>query len=587
MNRKQRRTAQKNILPGARRSIGAARVSVADLFERAGEHHKRGELDAAAQLYNEILTIDPDHARACDRLGLVYLAQGKRREASTQYSELARIAPQTLNQFTNVVEILKELTPSLASALAGRTSAPRPLAENYLASQDFNSIAADPYFRTVLESTIVRNIALERWLTALRAAILRAALADQPLADAEGLAFCSALAQQCFNNEYVFPFVPDELEQIERLKAIMADTLGRGAPVRPIQPIAFGMYAPLHTLPGVQELAARNWPQPAAAVVKQQVSEPLEEQRLRASIPCLTAIDDGVTAQVRQQYEENPYPRWVRLAAPPNPLMVLDDHVHYQFPAAAFRPVGRHERFDVLVAGCGTGRNALEFAQGFRGAHVLGVDISLASLANAKRHTPPALADAVEFAQGDIMALGSIGRGFDLIIVGGVLHHMADPLGGWRELLKLTKPNGLMQVGLYSAHARRDIVAARALIASRGYRSTPDDIRRCRQDLLGGKENFQFIELNDFFTISECRDLLFHVHEQQFTIPEIKEFIARNDLNFVGFEFSPQQAHVHHHRVFAENGWLQNDLDRWDAYERADPRVFAGMYIFWVQKNKA
>ena len=92
------------------------------------------------------------------------------------------------------------------------------------------------------------------------------------------------------------------------------------------------------------------------------------------------------------------------------------------------------------------------------------------------------------------------------------------------------------------------------------------------------------MRLNDFFTVSECRDLLFHVHERRFTIPEIKAFLDGNGLNFVGFEFSPQ-AHHHHHAVFARNGWAANDLDRWDAYERAEPQIFAGMYIFWVQKK--
>jgi SAM-dependent methyltransferase len=345
------------------------------------------------------------------------------------------------------------------------------------------------------------------------------------------------------------------------------------------------MYIALHSLADAEALTGRIWPQPVAAVVTQQVSEPLEERRLSAALPRLTAIGDGVTAQVRQQYEESPYPRWVRLAAPPAPLMVLDDHIRHQFPNASFRVSGKRDDLDVLVAGCGTGRNALEVAQSFRGVRMLGIDISMASLASATRHTPPALSGAVEFAQGDIRNAASIDRSFDLIIAGGVLHHMDDPQAGWRELLKLIKPNGLMQVGLYSAYARRDIVAARKMIAERGYRSTPEDIRRCRQDLLAGPTTFKFTTLGDFFTTSECRDLLFHVHERQFTIPEIKAFIAQNDLNFIGFEFSPQQAHLHHRRVFAEAGWSMSDLDRWDAYEWANPEIFAGMYIFWIQKN--
>ncbi len=67
------------------------------------------------------------------------------------------------------------------------------------------------------------------------------------------------------------------------------------------------------------------------------------------------------------------------------------------------------------------------------------------------------------------MELGSIGRTFDFIDVSGVLHHMADPWQGWRVLLSLLRPGSTMQVGLYSELARQHVVAARKLIAERGY----------------------------------------------------------------------------------------------------------------------
>ena len=92
-----------------------------------------------------------------------------------------------------------------------------------------------------------------------------------------------------------------------------------------------------------------------------------------------------------------------------------------------------------------------------------------------------------------------------MIDASGVLHHMADPFAGWRILLSLLRPGGLMHLGFYSELGRRDVVAARAFIAERGYGSTPADIRRCRQDLLDTplRSVARFI---DFFSTSECRD---------------------------------------------------------------------------------
>ena len=572
MNRKQRRAAPKRDQPSRARTTGSAADKAADFFERALQHHERGELGAAVHAYKKVLSLKPDDAAACDRLGLAYLAQGNLGKASAQVAALAALAPQTLDAFGEVIATLKSVSPPLASALADKGAVPA-----------LDGIAGDPFLQAVLASTVVRDAALERVLTALRAELLRAALRDPPAASADVLRFGSALAQQCFINEYAFAVGDDESADVERLTVLVEDALTRRAAVHPLRLLALAMYAPLHRLAGAAKLMEQyGAAKPGADVVRQQVQEPQTEHEIRAAIPRLTPIGDGVTAAVRQQYEENPYPRWVRLAPAPRPI-VLDEHIRRQFPAALFRPTGQHDSLDILVAGCGTGRHALELAQTYRGARVLAVDLSLASLARAIRKTPPALASRVEFAQADILALSAIGRSFDLINAGGVLHHMGDPLAGWRELIELMRPDGLMQVGLYSVNGRRGILAARARIAARGYSAAAADIRRCRQALI--REGDSVTQLNDFFSVSDCRDLLFHVHERQFTIPEIKAFLAEQNLKFIGFEFSPQDSHLHYRSVFSAAGWPLADLDRWDAFERANPDTFAGMYHLWVQKN--
>ena len=48
-----------------------------------------------------------------------------------------------------------------------------------------------------------------------------------------------------------------------------------------------------------------------SSLIRQQLHEPLEELRDRPTIPALTATDGGVSQDVMQQHEENPYPRWI------------------------------------------------------------------------------------------------------------------------------------------------------------------------------------------------------------------------------------------------------------------------------------
>src|SRR5260370_20286045 len=103
------------------------------------------------------------------------------------------------------------------------------------------------------------------------------------------------------------------------------------------------------------------------------------------------------------------------------------------------------------------------------------MDLSLSRLCYAKRKTCELGLKNVEYAQADILKLQSIDRSFDVIEAGGVLHHLAEPFAGWRVLLSILRPGGLMRLGLYSRRGRQDITAARAFIAERGYGSSPDD----------------------------------------------------------------------------------------------------------------
>jgi SAM-dependent methyltransferase len=238
----------------------------------------------------------------------------------------------------------------------------------------------------------------------------------------------------------------------------------------------------------------------------------------------------------------------------------------------------------VLIAGCGTGQQAILTAQQFAAVRMLAIDLSSASLAYASAKTRALGLDAIEFAQADIMRLGALERRFDLIESAGVLHHLADPYAGWRALLSLLRPGGFMRIGLYSEIARRGVVAARALAAEKGYGSTAADIRRFRQELMrsGDEVARDILRFADFYSMSECRDLVFHVKEHRMTLPEIKGFLSEEGLLLLGFEIDRRTARSYAARFPAD--LAMTDLDCWHAFEQEKPQTFAEMYRFWVQK---
>ena len=142
-----------------------------------------------------------------------------------------------------------------------------------------------------------------------------------------------------------------------------------------------------------------------------------------------------------------------------------------------------------------------------------------------------------------------------------------------------------MRLGLYSELARRNVVRARAVIAGRGYGATANEIRRCRQELMGldDTEDFGFLlKSNDFFSTSACRDLLFHVQERHVTLTAIDEFLRENGLTFLGFESG---VTVQAYRRRFPDDHAATNLAQWQAFEHENPDSFARMYQFWVQKK--
>jgi len=578
MNRKQRRAMRKQSTPVEARA-GSPDAGVAPLFAKAVRHQQQNQHADAMRAYKRLLLLEPDHAEAVNNLACLLQAQGRLAEASAQFARTIELTPQLVSQqFGAICATLAAVLPPLGEAMRRATEAwpQRPPPDQWLGGAGLAAIAADPLLLTILRSGPVRDVALERALTGLRAALLDEIAGGAPHDDT-ALAFCCMLARQCFINEYVFATTPNEESRVERIKADARE-------ISPMRLAAIAMYMPLHALPYAQDLLDRAWPRPVDEVVTQQLREPMRERALRDAIPRPAAIDDDVSRRVRRQYEENPYPRWVDGAGNVAPVTV-DAYLRATIPGAVFAPLGTAAQLDVLVAGCGTGSLPIELAKKLSGVRVFAIDLSLASLAYAMRKTPAALADRLSYAQADILQIGTLGRGFDVVDASGVLHHMADPKQGLRALLAVLRPGGLMHLGLYSEIARRNVTAARNYLAEKGYQPTTDGIRRARQDILDS--NLRGIAgIGDFFTTSECRDLLFHVQEHQLTIPKIKSLLTETGLNFIGFVFDSPQVR-RYAALFARSGASTVDLDAWHAFEMRNPDMFSGMYQFWVQKPGA
>ena len=569
------------------------------------------KLDVSIEAYNKAISLKPDYPEAYNNMGVALKDQGKLNEALEAFDKTIKLKSDHIEAYNNIGIILKgiifkEPNPSLYNTLVSlfdqkASERPRdiaksltsllkldPILKNYLQSicKDQVKIPIQKVVTNLSELTLllklmsicpITDIDMEYLLTSIRASLLFEI--THLTNTTELLKFQSALALQCFINEYIFNQSEQENRVIKDLENVVKLTINNNEQPNPQSILCLASYKPLNHYEWYDKLHVSN---EIVDVFTRQVVEPQQENDLKSELPFLNKINNKISLKVREQYELNPYPRWVKLAIPLKPekfSKTIDDKKLNLFNNR-IREVKAPE---ILIAGCGTGQQSIETAAQIRDSKVFAIDLSLSSLAYAKRKTKELGVQNIEYMQADILELEKLNKNFDIIECGGVLHHMDDPFAGWQVLVNCLKPGGLMRIGLYSELARRHIVKLREEIRDAGIGSKDFEMKLFRLNMIEAeKKQYKDIQnFNDFYSLSEFRDLLFHVQEHRFTIPQIKGCLSDLGLKFCGFE---SENIISQFKLTNINKKDTYNLDKWHVFEEANPRAFVGMYEFWCQK---
>ena len=451
-------------------------------------------------------------------------------------------------------------------------------------SAALDEVSRDELFGLLLRDALIAQPEFEVLLTRLRAALLL----NGELRARAPLDFLCDLALQCFNNEFVFAEGQAESARVAELQCeIEANLRDPGIADEPLARLVatLAMYRPLHAMSAVDTLLARE---PMSAGIEQlihrSVRNVLEERRLRSGIRAVGGITEAVSQAVRVQYEENPYPRW--LSFDRMPPVAASQWLEVEVPGLQ-TPTEFPLPLRLLVAGCGTGVETLGLATQIVGVRVTAVDLSLSSLAYAQRMANELGVTNVEFRQADILELAEWPEPFDIVYCVGVLMAMRDPQAGLRALLRLVRPGGLLKLGLYSKRARASVNVAREVIRQRQLPATASAIREFRQYVYAAERDSPLKSLlrwRDFYSMSDCRDFLFHVQEHQFELPQVAAMLRDHGLTVLGMSKQlPRHAVAAYRQMFPHDETLA-DLQKWDAVEARYPETFLGMYQVWCRK---
>ena len=580
-------------------------LNMARAFQDHGSHKN------AVKAYQRAISINPNLAEAFNNMGVSLENLGELGMAIDAYNNAMLKNPNCVDANYNLANLLKngqfqEANPNLQNTIKSildKKTVVRPSDISdavlsllkfepavkellYQNSQQnlrntFDKIISDlsdlPLLLKLMSICPLADLDIELGFSNIRSLILESVLEESNSTNI--LKFQSALALHCFTNEYIYDQTSRDLEFLQKLETRVELDLSKGKQQNPQDILCLASYKSLSEYDWCHSVVVTT---DLEEVFTRQVLEPKKEENLKKEIKTLDKIADGVSSKVKEQYEKNPYPRWVNLGLIKKPTSIHEMVTRHKLKIST-PDVKKTQEPLILIAGCGTGQHSIGTAARYKNSKVIAIDLSKSSLAYAKRKTKELGIKNIEYIQADLLDVEKLNTKFDIIESMGVLHHMDDPMAGWQALTECLKSGGLMKIGLYSKIARKPISDIRKNIATSKRQLSDEEILLVRKKIiLSTKPEHELIKnFRDFYSLSEIRDLLFHVKEHSFTLPQIKVCLNNLGLKFCGF----QSQKIQNAFLKVNNKRNLYDLEKWDDFEKSQPAVFAGMYQFWCQQN--
>ena len=255
-------------------------------------------------------------------------------------------------------------------------------------------------------------------------------------------------------------------------------------------------------------------------------------------------------------------------------------------------PRGRPDRpLRILVAGCGTMQAACTAFMN-REDEVVGIDLSVASLAHERYLQDKHDLTNLKLFQGDLLEVDALGGEFDAILCTGVLHHMADPAAGLAALRDVLAPDGVMLLMLYGQTVRTGVYMLQDAFRRMGIAQTPEgvaQVRRIISELPSRHYAQDYIRAADELKHDTAIvDTFLHPQDRAYTVPQLLDLVEETGLQFQNWVDN---------FIYWRNGAWGPDSAVAAAVDRLTPREHwaavemlqqaAGMHFFTVRHSAA
>lgn len=564
-------------------------------------------LDKAETAFTNAIQFAPKQTRAEVGLAYTLAEQGRQVEAFQLYRQLIKTHPNDVQIKSRLIQAAKglvadyydlELEQDLITYLSWDDINQNALSHlccsilifkfqlNHQGSAaSFNDMAESPLLLSTLRKTIIKNELLEKLIIAVRQELLTHATKKGRVIN-QYIPLCEAICQYQIRNEFILPYTEAERSMVLTLKKMIDQSLDKTG-CTPIDLsgalMLFSMYESWYKLDKHTLLfgfSDDSWPA-ASYEIKKGHDQLLYQQQF--SFKHLTDIPSLEKNTVKKQYESFPYPRWQSLDN--RNMTNYGRALKHEYPWISISEHFMNQPLNIMVAGCGTGRHALNVAKYFYQTKVTALDLSQASLNYAFKKAEQLEIENIDFYLADLTKLNKLAEPFDIIECSGVLHHIRQYNCALENLLSNLKPNGFIKLSLYSKRARQPVYEIRKRYKHGGIENNEHDIRILRHVLFGEDDidNKHLVtESDDFYSMSGVVDLLLHEYEKGFTPRTIADLCRNHHLTFLGFSNLDTQLKSSFKEFIGEH-YNFSDLTQWERYEQAHPNTFSNMYQFYCQ----
>ena len=391
-----RRTGWKKLFESYRKAL-SIKPDYAEAHNNLGATlDEMGQLDEAIASYIKALSIKPDYADAIMNLSIMMKGRKWNSHDMRYSSDLKGVLISCFGRddiehqdlFHAVLSILFE--NQVVNAIKDYLSEvfTEKQRELFIDNKIILGLIQDNLFQLLLKKTVIADPLAELFLTKVRKSIILLTvskmLGNEELKKFESFIF--AVAKQCFWNEYVYFQTHEEKQAVKIIILITNEIIVSDRRNAQVYAALLSCYAPLSSYEFISKVSKNRDPHDSKdfqELIDIQIEQPLKEKEIASRIKILSPIKDEVSKKVKQQYEENPYPRWMGIYR--NTPVPFTKYLCTEVYPNKLQGIQAIEKSEVLVAGCGTGRHPISCAQGYKDSFVLAIDLSLPSLSYAKR----------------------------------------------------------------------------------------------------------------------------------------------------------------------------------------------------------